>query len=209
MPNLWPWLVIAGVGALHGLSPVTGWMFAAASGLRAHDQGQALRALAPIAIGHACSVAVVAWAVVHGRSMHSELVRDWAGVVLLAITLYRVARGDRQSTPMCAHAQRAGVALWSFLMATAHGTGSMLVPGLVPLCLGASAAGGVAASGALAMGVAAVCVHLAAMLVTTGVIACGVCRCVLEKFRWLNDPLARQIWTAALGVTGALLLVLR
>src|SRR5260221_2301764 len=26
----WPWLAIAGVGALHGLNPANGWMFAAA-----------------------------------------------------------------------------------------------------------------------------------------------------------------------------------
>jgi hypothetical protein len=31
MANLWPWLAIAGLGALHGLSPATGWMFAARS----------------------------------------------------------------------------------------------------------------------------------------------------------------------------------
>lgn len=34
MASLWPWLAVAGVGALHGLNPATGWMFAAASGVR-------------------------------------------------------------------------------------------------------------------------------------------------------------------------------
>jgi hypothetical protein len=50
-----PWLAVAGVGALHGLNPATGWLFAAVRGVRARDCGQALRALVPIAIGHAAS----------------------------------------------------------------------------------------------------------------------------------------------------------
>ena len=61
MASLWPWLAVAGVGALHGLNPATGWMFAAACGVRAEDRAQARRALLPIGVGHAASVALVAW----------------------------------------------------------------------------------------------------------------------------------------------------
>lgn len=53
MANLWPWLAIIGLGALHGLSPANGWMFAAARGLHARDAAQVPRTLLPIAIGHA------------------------------------------------------------------------------------------------------------------------------------------------------------
>src|SRR5262245_50780138 len=63
MASVWPWLAVAGVGALHGLNPATGWMFAAAWGLRSHDRTQALWALLPIAVGHATSIALVAAAV--------------------------------------------------------------------------------------------------------------------------------------------------
>ena len=122
MANLWPWLAIAGLGAMHGLSPATGWMFAAAWGVRAGDGAQVRRALLPIAIGHA------------------------------------------------------GIALWSFAMATVHGAGLMLVPALVPLCLADNPAREITASGSLVLALAAVGVHTAAMLVTTGVIATGVCR---------------------------------
>jgi hypothetical protein len=41
MASLWPWLVVAGLGALHGASPATGWMFAAACGVRTRDAAQA------------------------------------------------------------------------------------------------------------------------------------------------------------------------
>ena len=36
--ELWPWLAIAGVGALHGLSPANGWLLAAACGVHARDE---------------------------------------------------------------------------------------------------------------------------------------------------------------------------
>ena len=42
-------------------------------------------------------------------------------------------RGCRRLAPERGHA---GLALWSFMMATAHGAGLMLVPALVPLCMG-------------------------------------------------------------------------
>jgi hypothetical protein len=92
MADLWPWMAIAGLGALHGLSPVTGWMFAAAWGVRARDGAQARRALLPIAIGHAASVAVVACALARGMSMDRTLVQGLAGALLLGVASYRSAR---------------------------------------------------------------------------------------------------------------------
>ena len=83
MANLWPWLAIAGLGALHGLSPANGWMFAAAWGVRAGDGAQVRRALLPIATGHAASIAVVACAVAQGMSMDRALVQDFAGALLV------------------------------------------------------------------------------------------------------------------------------
>ena len=57
MASLWPWLAVAGLGALDGLSPANGWMFAAACGVRTGNAAEARRALSPIAIGHTVSVA--------------------------------------------------------------------------------------------------------------------------------------------------------
>jgi hypothetical protein len=209
MANLWPWMAIAGLGAFHGLSPATGWMFAAALGVRARDGAQVRRALLPIAIGHAASVAVVACALAQGMSMDRALVQGLAGALLVGAASCRLLRGAGQRTPISAQAGHAGIALWSFLMATAHGAGLMLVPALVPLCLADNPAREITASGSLVLALAAVGVHTAAMLVTTGVIATGVCRGVAMHPRLLSGTAPRQAWTAALAVTGVLLMALR
>jgi hypothetical protein len=208
MANLWPWLAIAGLGALHGLSPANGWMFAAAWGVRAGDGAQVRRALLPIAIGHAASIAVVACAFAQGMSMDRALAQDLAGALLVGAASYRLLRGAGPCTPISAKAGHAGIALWSFLMATAHGAGLMLVPALA-LCLADSPAREITASGSLVLALAAVGVHTAAMLVTTGVIATGVCRGVAMHPRLLSGTAPRQAWTAALAVTGVLLMALR
>jgi hypothetical protein len=207
MANLWPWLAIAGLGAFHGLSPANGWMFAAAWGVRAGGGSQARRALLPIAIGHAASVAVVAYAFAQGLSMDRALVRDLAGGLLVGAASYRLLR--LPCATLSAQAGHAGIALWSFLMATAHGAGLMLVPALVPLCLAENPAREITASGSLVLALAAVGVHTAAMLVTTGVIATGVCRGVALNPRLSSGTVPRQAWTAALAVTGVLLMALR
>jgi len=209
MTNLWPWLAIAGVGALHGLSPATGWMFAAAWGLRTRDAAQVWRALMPIAVGYVASVAAVTWAVAQGVSMDRTWVRCAAGALLIAAASWRLLRSDAKSAPVCAPTAHAGIALWSFLMATAHGAGLILIPGLLPLCLTDNPAREITASGSLVLALAAVGVHAAAMLAVTGIIGTLVCRGVAMQSRWLDGTVPRHLWTAALGVTGTLLFALR
>ena len=159
--GLWPWLAVAGAGALHGLNPCTGWALAAACGVRSRDGRQALRALGPIALGHAASVGAVAAAVALGVAMDALW---WvAGAAVLALR-WR------------SHAGQLGVALASFIASTVHGSGLMLVPAFVPLCLSASPAREITASGSLLLALAAVAVHLAAMLAVTAGMAWAACR---------------------------------
>lgn len=209
MVAVWPWLAIAGLGALHGLSPANGWMFAAACGVRARDAGQARRALLPIAVGHAASVALVACAFAQGLSMDRTMVQHLAGALLVGAAAVRVLRGGGPRVEIHTRAGHAGIALWSFLMATAHGAGLMLVPALAPLCLTDNPAREIAASGSLVLAGAAVGVHTAAMLVTTGVVATGVCRGVAMQPRLLSSTVTRQAQTAALAITGVLLMAFR
>jgi hypothetical protein len=206
MANLWPWMAVAGLGAFHGLSPATGWMFAAAWGVHARDARQALRALLPIAAGHAASVGVVAFAFAQGLSMDRSLVQGPAGALLVGAAAYRVLRGATRPARFCVPAGHAGIALWSFLMATAHGAGLMLVPALVPLCLAGDPAREITASGSLALALAAVGVHTAAMLATTGLIATGVCRGLALQPRLRHGPAPGLIWTATLCITGVMLM---
>ncbi|MBB4225059.1 hypothetical protein ABL849_12310 [Variovorax sp. 375MFSha3.1] len=169
MASLWQWLAVAGAGALHGLNPASGWVFAAASGLRSGDRSRVLRALVPIALGHAASVALVAGAVVLAPSMDRVALQWAAGMLLVAVIAHHMWRGSKTG--------HAGLALWSFMMSTAHGAGLMLVPALIPLCMSeAPAAREITASGSLALAFAAVGVHMAAMLTVTGAVAVGASR---------------------------------
>jgi hypothetical protein len=174
MGSLWPWLAIAGVGARHGLNPATGWMWAAAWGVRSRDRTQAVWALVPIALGHAAAVALVAAAVALGVSMDRVLLQAAAGGLLIAVAVLHLwGRTPRRARAPAGHA---GLALWSFMMSSAHGAGLMLVPALVPLCLGDASSPEISTSDSLLLALAAVGVHTAAMLVVTGVIASGACR---------------------------------
>lgn len=174
MASLGPWLAVAGVGALHGLNPASGWMWAAAWGLRTRDRAQALRALLPIAVGHIASVALVAAAVALWPAMDRVMLLTLAGGLLVVGAILhlsnRTARRSRAPTG------QAALALWSFVMSTAHGAGLMLVPALIPLCLSDTPAREITASGSMALALAAVGVHTVAMLAVTGAIAGGVCR---------------------------------
>lgn len=174
MASLWPWFAVAGLGALHGLNPATGWMLAAACGLHARDRRQALKALAPIAVGHAASIAIVAGLVSLGLGQDRGPLLALAGA-LLGVTgfLHRLHRRPR---PAESRTGRAALALSAFIMSTLHGAGLMLVPALVPICVGSGPARQITASGSLALALAGVAVHLAAMLAVTGLLATGACR---------------------------------
>ncbi|MCW7540133.1 hypothetical protein OOT46_20065 [Aquabacterium sp. A7-Y] len=172
MTSLWPWLALAGAGALHGLNPATGWMFAAAWGLHSRDRSQALRALIPIAIGHSTSVALVAATMALGLSMDRIVMQGLAlGLLAVVAVVHRAGRSAGR-----AQAGQAGLALWSFMMSTVHGAGWMLVPALIPLCISDAPAREITSSGSLALALAAVAVHTAAMLLVTGLVATGICR---------------------------------
>jgi hypothetical protein len=156
MTSLWPWLALAAAGALHGLNPATGWGLAACS---SHPR----QALLPIAVGHTAAVGGVAALVALGWSTGGgQLLCGLA--LLLALALRRA---------------KAGLALWSCLVASAHGSGMMLVPALVPICLSASPAREITASGSLLLALAAVAVHMAAMLAVTAALA-------LVGRRWIS-----------------------
>jgi hypothetical protein len=141
-----------------------------------------LRALVTIAVGHAASVALVAAAVLFGLAMDRVALQILAGALLVVLAI--VHRSRRTPKVMRAPAGHAGLALWSFTMASAHGAGLMLVPALVPLCAVAAPAGEGGASDSLLPALAAVGIHMAAMLVSTGVIALAACHGLDAGARW-------------------------
>lgn len=206
---LWPWLTLAGLGAFHGINPAMGWLFAVALGLHRGSRSVVLSALLPIAVGHALATALVALAVVLlGIVVDQRAVRIAAGLLLLGWALWHTLYGARHRPRFGMQVGMLGLGAWSFLMAATHGAGLMLVPVLIPLCLAASPAQELTAAGSLPIALAAVAVHTGAMLVTTGIIALAV-------YEWFGVAFLRRgwinldwLWTAALVITGVILLVL-
>lgn len=182
MENLWPWLALAGVGALHGLNPATGWALAAAWGLRPGEGARPSKALLPMAAGHMVSVALVAGAVAGGLQLDRFTLVVLAGA-LFALAVVIHVRGHVHK--LRAPAGHTGMALWSFMVSTAQGAGLMLVPALMPLCAGGLPASGPGGAGPLTLALAALAVHAASMLAVTGLVATGVCRGVAAGARFL------------------------
>src|SRR5687768_13051371 len=103
-----------------------GWLFAVALGLHRNSRAIVLQALVPIALGHALSIALVALAVVAaGLVVDQEVVRAAGGALLIAWALYHSLFGSRHRVRVGMKTGMAGLALWSFLMASAHGAGLM------------------------------------------------------------------------------------
>ncbi len=97
-----------------------------------------------------------------------------------------------------------GLGAWSFLMATAHGAGLMLIPALMPMCFAPQPASLPYSAG---VAIAGVLVHSVAMLATTAAIAIAVYDWIglaILRSAWINVDLA---WTIALAATGAYLLL--
>ena len=174
MTGAWPWLAVAGVGALHGLNPATGWAFVAAWGVRTGARACAWRALAPIALGHAAAIGLIVALATLGLLAERGLLPWLAGGGAVFAAAVHVSRHLPQR--MRHTAGRAGLALWSAAIGMAHGAGMMLVPALIPLCLSGSPAREITASGSVVLALAAVALHMAAMLAVTAAMASVACR---------------------------------
>lgn len=204
MEGAWPWLTFAGLGVFHGLNPATGWLFAVALGLHRRSRRAVLLALPPMAAGHALSIWLVAASVMAlGAAADAAAARLAAGGLLVLWAGYHWLYGHRHRVRVGMTAGAAGLALWSFLMATAHGAGLMLLPALLPLCAGLPAGG----RGPLLTSLAAVAVHTLTTLAVTGLVALAV-------HEWLGLAVLRRgwinfdwLWTGALVLTGAALIV--
>ena len=201
MSDPWPWIVVAGLGAFHGLNPAMGWLFAVALGLHRNERRVVWLSLLPIAAGHALSIALVAVAVVSaGMLIDGRTLGIVAGLTLIAWALYHWRYGAHHRVRVGLQTGLLGLGVWSFMMATAHGAGLMLWPALMPLCFSAGAAA--SASGSIGPALAGVGLHTLAMLAVTGAIAIVVFEWVgvaIVRRTWINLDL---IWTLALVAAG-------
>jgi hypothetical protein len=204
----WPWLALVGLGAFHGANPAMGWLFAVALGLHRRSRAVVLTSLIPIALGHALAIGLVALAVLAlGLTLDQRAIRIGAGVVLIGWAVYHQIYGARHRVRVGMRVGLAGLALWSFLMASAHGAGLMLVPILMPLAAPDSHASHVMTGSSLSVSLLAVGIHTFVMLVVTGGIAVVVYDWVGLAFLrrgWVNLD---RVWAGSLVATGLILIV--
>jgi hypothetical protein len=129
----WPWLALILLGAYHGLNPAMGWLFAVSLGLQEGRREAVLRAFWPIALGHAAAVTLVVTAVLAAQVVvPTDVLRYVAAGVLILFGLYKLIRRKHPRWV----GMRVGfrdLTAWSFIMASAHGAGLMLVPVLLKL----------------------------------------------------------------------------
>jgi len=127
----WPWVVLALLGAYHGLNPAMGWLFALALGLQEKRMSVVIGALLPIALGHAAAIGLAVLTLSFAQHLFSTHTLKWpVAAIIFALGIYRLFRAS--------HPRNAGMRvgrrdlfLWSFLMASAHGAGLMLIPVLL------------------------------------------------------------------------------
>ena len=100
-----------------------------------------LRALPPIALGHAVSVGMVlAGASLAGLVVPLEALRVLLASMLMTLGLYRLWR-HRHPRYGGLQVGFGDLTVWSFLMASAHGAGFMVLPFVMPVPATLSAAG--------------------------------------------------------------------
>jgi hypothetical protein len=199
--------MLVALGAFHGINPGMGWLFAVALGMQERRRAAVLWALVPLGAGHALAVAVaLAAALIAGAVIPLHMLRWGVAAVLVSLGSLRFVRHQH---PRCAGMRvgMRGLTVWSFLMATAHGAGLMVVPLVVGLsAASAGHAHHMAAGTSLEAALTAAWLHASSYLAMTGLIA----MIVFEKLgvgvlrqAWLNLDL---LWAGALLATGLLTL---
>jgi hypothetical protein len=206
------WLILL-LGACHGINPAMGWLFAVALGMQEQKGTAVAKAIVPIALGHALSIGCVVLAAAFlGMALPSEAIRYPVAALLFGLGIFSLVRHQHPRWVRIQVGFR-DLTLWSFLMASAHGAGLMLLPVLLGSSTVEAAdhlAGhhhtSAAASPLAAM--LATAVHTIGYLGVTGFIAWVVYRklglAVLRK-AWLNLNL---VWAAALVVTSVVTLMI-
>jgi hypothetical protein len=201
------WVALLALGAGHGINPAMGWLFAVALGLQRGSRGAVWGSLGPLALGHAAAIAAaIAGAGLIGLVLPSGALRWVTAALLVGVGLFRLVR-PRHITFGGMRVSGRELATWSFLMATAHGAGLMVLPLVLGHALPADHAHGLAAASLGPaplqwVGVVAAAVHSAGYLLVTGAIAVVVYERVGLRFlrsAWVNLDL---VWAVALVVTG-------
>ena len=191
------WSALFLLGAYHGINPGMGWLFAVARGMQEHRARAVAWSLPPIALGHALAIGVVVLiAQLAQVALPMQSIRIGVAVALAGMGVYKLisSRHPRWGGMQVGFRD---LTIWSFLMASAHGAGLMVLP----VVMAGPHAHHHMAHGA-SSGVWATLVHTLGYFTVTAAIAL----LVYQKFglamlrrSWFNLDL---IWAIALVVTG-------
>jgi hypothetical protein len=208
-----PWLTLLILGAFHRINPAMGWLFAVSNGLKARSIRGVLRSLPPIGLGHLLSVGAVAVIVeLTGKALPARTAALAVGVSLVGFGLWHLlGRGHVRWLRMGLGWR--GLAMWSFVVAGAHGAGLMLAPVLLhrPVTRHGSSAyvywchisiGDLRPS--VQSGLAAAAVHGGATMAVLSLVAVAVYRAAnlgLLQRAWVHLD---RIWAVALVGAGML-----
>jgi hypothetical protein len=214
------WLTVVAIGVYHGLNPAMGWPLAVANGMAARRDGAVFATLLPLGGGHfmAMAVVLVPFAWLSWYVEWSRAIRLGAGGLVLLFGIYKLI--ERRHPRALARIRPTQLAWWSFLMATAHGAGLMLVPFMLGLCatpppvvdagsaaavrdLGHASVMNYMAQSNVATATAVAAVHPLAMMLAGLAMAWAVYRYLGLRFlrqAWLNLDL---VWGASLVIAGA------
>jgi len=206
------WLMLL-LGAYHGINPGMGWLFAVALGMQQQKASAVARSLIPIALGHAVAIgAVVLTATFLGKALPVAAIRYPVAAILVGLGIFSLVR-HRHPRWVRMQVGFRDLTVWSFLMASAHGAGLMVLPVLLAGST-VEAAGKTAGHNHLSAaatpvaGLLATAVHTAGYLAVTGLVAWLVYSklgLALLRNAWFNLDL---VWAVALVVTGLATLVM-
>ena len=208
------WHAMVFLGAYHGINPGMGWLFAVALGMQRGSARGVWGALPPIALGHAAAVGVVLLIVGLAQVViPMDTLRVLVASTLTMLGLYRLWR-HRHPRYGGMQVGFRDLTVWSFLMASAHGAGFMVVPFVMSAPPMLSAAGhehlhhmAAAATSGAAVGAMAVAIHTLSYLIVMTVAAWVVYRKLglsLLRKAWLNVD---WVWAGALVLTGLIVLL--
>jgi hypothetical protein len=207
------WKALLLLGAYHGVNPGMGWLFAVALGMQVASERGVWRALPPIAIGHAVAVgALLVVASVAQLVVPIAVIKMVVACCLAALGLYRLWKHRHPRFGGMQVGFR-DLTFWSFLMASAHGAGFMVLPFVLSMPADVLAsnhehAAHLAAQAALPSAAAlALAVHTLAYFATMTAAALIVYRkagLMILRSAWINMD---WIWACALVLTGVIVLV--
>jgi hypothetical protein len=203
------WLAVLASGLYHGLNPGMGWPLAVSAALMERRRESLWSALAALAAGHFAAMVgiLLPFALMTLLVDYQREIRIGAACIVIALGLYLVI--NRRHPRFLARVPPSRLALWSFLVATAHGAGLMLVPIYLGLCGLDDLDAGHRAAAALmgqtvGIALAVAVVHTLAMIASGGAVALAVYHWLGLRFlskSWFNLDL---VWALSLVLVGAI-----